>query len=260
MTIASDIATRQLADSLQRAEAERSMIPRRLGAFLGTGEGYGVQELTHELRTGAGARLVGFKVGLTVPEAQREFGASGPGYGRLYDTMVSAESGRVPVSTTPNAIGVECEVAVRLRHDLSIEELDAALDDESRTGEAIESMQVAAEIVTSRWDPPASEWEPWCADNGNSFQAVIGSPSSDVDPSQLFEGTITVHGETVGGLSQRIDRTLQWLCRSLRSSPTPLFPGAVILTGAVVGPLTLRAGDSAIVSIPALGSVEVTGY
>ncbi|HEY0260018.1 MAG TPA: fumarylacetoacetate hydrolase family protein [Lacisediminihabitans sp.] len=254
---AGSLTAESIAAALIEAERTGRTLPIEIGQALAPGVGYAAQDIEVATRIEAGDALAGFKVGLTVPTAQASMGVDHPGYGRLHTSMLLSSPAVIRVTNAPQPVMLECEVAVTLRADLTVDRLEELLADRASVDLAVASVHVAAEVVTGRWDRAVSTWEAWAADNGCSFQAVFGTPQQRVPLGRIFSGTITVNGTAHEGQSVRVDDTLGWLAKQLATTSTPLFPGAVILTGAVVGPVPVQAGDAVELSIDGLGAVAV---
>jgi len=159
---------------------------------------------------------------------------------------------------------IECEVGVRLGSDLPA---SGAPYDRDKVSLGIESLMVAFEVIDARRTP---EQEPqvqfMTAIAGNIFNAgvVLGTPVNDwrdIDLAGAY-GDMTINEEKVedGHGSDVMGHPLEplaWLANKLASQGVSLSAGMVIITGSIVTPKMLKAGDKASVSIEGLGSAEL---
>lgn len=220
---------------------------------------YAVQERLTAARLGAGATVVGRKIGLTSPAVQQQLGVGQPDFGVLFDDMGYAEGEVVPMSRLlqPKA---EAEVAFVLKEDLAEGPLDSA-----QVRKAVDYAVAALEIVDSRvadWDIRFGDT---VADNASSGLFVLGAdPKSldEVEPVDV-EMTMTLNGEQVStgsGAACLGDplNALAWLAAKAREFGEPLRAGQVILSGALGPMVTVSPGDVVNADISGLGTVTAT--
>jgi 2-keto-4-pentenoate hydratase len=196
-----------------------------------------------------GRRHIGYKIGLTSEAARASLGAREPGRGYLFADDVHAS----PHTFSPRAFPVqfEVELAVRIRDTVS---------PGMTSDDILRAVDVAAalEIVASRWRPPATSVGAWAADNAMAEAAVVGEFFPGVDrwrePLIVTLGDGSTH---VGSAQTAID-ALRWLAAERQSFGAPLTAGTMILTGALVGPLSVAAGDSVSATIAGIGDVAAS--
>ena len=220
---------------------------------------YAVQARGIAARLGAGASVVGRKIGLTSEAVQAQIGVDQPDLGYLFDDMGYTESEVVPMSRLlqPKA---EAEVAFVLKADLAEGELDR---DQIRA--AVDYITAAIEIVDSRiadWDITFGDT---VADNGSSALYVLGSERRSLDEVEPLEVemTMTRNGEQVshGNGAACLDDPLNavsWLAHKAREFGDPLRGGQVILSGALGPMVAVTPGDVVTATITGLGSVTAT--
>ncbi|MDG3008977.1 2-keto-4-pentenoate hydratase [Rhodococcus sp. D2-41] len=217
---------------------------------------YAVQQRFNELRVGAGATVVGRKIGLTSKAVQEQLGVDQPDLGVLFDDMAFADGEDVPMSRLIQP-KIEGEVGFVLGADLADGPLDAA-----QVRDAIEYAVVALEICDSRirdWDIRFGDT---VADNASSGVYVLGTERRTLDEVVPAEVTMsmTVNGQEVSSgngaacLGDPIEAVV-WLARNARDLGQPLRAGQVILSGAL-GPMApVSAGDVVTVTVSGLGAV-----
>jgi 2-keto-4-pentenoate hydratase len=219
-------------------------------------DAYEIQTIQTRRRTAQGARIVGFKVGLTSAPMQQQLGIDQPDYGVLFDDMVWAADAPIPAAgyLQPRA---EPEVALVLDQPLSRPGLSVA-DVLGATRCALP----AIEIIDSR----IADWQirlvDTIADNASSAGLVLGStPVSPVGIDLALVGCVfRRNGRIVqtGAGAAVIGSPLHaatWLANTLTARGVVLEPGHVILTGSVTAAVPVAAGDTVTASIDRLGSV-----
>lgn len=216
---------------------------------------YAIQEAQIERRRAAGARLVGYKVGLTSAALRRRLGAGEPDYGHLLDDDVCAEPG--PIETgrlfQPR---VEPELAFVLGDQLvgpGVTEAAAAC--------AVEAVVPALEIVDSRLAGAVTLCDA-IADNALLGGAVLGArsvPLGGIDLSGVgcrlaLNGEVveTATGAAVLGSPLR---AVVWLANALARRGAALERGHVVLSGAFTSPAPVGPGDVVEASFTGLGEV-----
>ncbi|WP_129667120.1 fumarylacetoacetate hydrolase family protein [Phytoactinopolyspora endophytica] len=233
-----DEAVARAADRLERAAQTREPCPpvRDLIGAEDVDRAYAVQAELTRRRKRAGARRVGWKIGLTNPAVQAQLGVDQPDFGVLFDGMrVSGELDR-DMLVAPR---VEAEVAVVLSADLDDR---AAIDDRARLCAAVGSVVPALEVVDSRianWDISIVDT---VADNASSGAFVTGRPNP-LGAADLRQVRMTLRqdGEVVSAGSGRDClgdplAALAWLAGVTLRLGEPLRTGDLVLTGAL-GPM-----------------------
>src|SRR5271166_4400498 len=108
--------TTDLIEAFWQARQQGVYFPAAYFGKLGIDEAYAVQLGLIERRCAAGERQIGWKVGLTAPAIQLQFGFHEPVFGCVLD---SKPSGHVFAPDELIAPGFENELCMRLRVDLS---------------------------------------------------------------------------------------------------------------------------------------------
>jgi 2-keto-4-pentenoate hydratase len=223
---------------------------------LSVDDAYAIQRRQIALRTEAGARIVGFKIGLTSAAMRRQLGIDQPDYGHLLTDMV--HDGDIAISVEgflqPKA---EPEVALVLSHPLRGPGLSVQ-DVVDATAYAVP----AIEIIDSR----IVDWKialvDTIADNASSGGVVLGSTRTSLSATELplvrcvlrRNGQIEHTGVGAAVMGSPLDAAT-WLANVLTARGAELEAGHVILTGAITAAIPVRAGDRVIAELDGLGTV-----
>jgi len=202
---------------------------------------YSVQLRVNACRIGAGAQVVGRKIGLTSVAVQRQLGVDQPDFGVLFDDMQVTHTAPMDRLLQPK---VEAEIAFVLGDDL-VGDITA-----ETVRAAVDHAVVSLEIVDSRiadWDITVADT---VADNASSGLFVLGAvqhPLSDFEPRdtamQMYvDDELVSTGSGASCLGDPLEG-LAWLARTARDLGDPLRAGQVILSGAL-GPMApVQAGQ-----------------
>ena len=252
----------RLAAALRAADVNNTPIrPLRdsaleLGISTTQEDAYAIQRQVRELRTAAGDRVIGRKIGLTAATVQRQLGVDQPDYGTLWASTAYGDGATVSISSLIHP-KIEAEVALVLEHDLH--DPDLTLVDIIK---ATAFVLPALEIVDSRiidWDIQLFDT---VADNASAAGFVLGA-----DPKRLEQVDLrnTVMAMTEDGriVSQGIGsdcmghplNAATWLARQCCTFGDPLSAGDIILTGAVGPMVAVRRGARYEAQISGLGRV-----
>ena len=204
------------------------------------------------------------------PAGQPQFWKSGGGsrdalltHAPLAQAGVRAGSGLDFSDLQLHAAGVEAEIALRTKRDLSAADLLGLTVDNAATA-VIDAMAVAIELVGSRWqqafEAPALLRLADCQSHGGlalgqwlpyrpiDWAAQACALTVNDRPAQLGSGSHPL-GDPTWGL-------LPWLRHATRDGRT-LPAGSVVTTGAWRVQLGLQAGDRAVARFDGLGAVDV---
>lgn len=191
-----------------------------------------------EAELAAGARPVGWKVGLNLPETWEQLGIDAPVAGYLTSSTVVPDGGEVSVAgwTRPT---LEPEIAISVGEDLGV----AAL------APAIEVVDV---------DLPFEDVAAILA--GNVFhRAVAFGAACDVRALEGFACRVTCNGQEVRalGVGEEPATTVARVAGFLAEHGAELRPGERIIAGTLTPPLPVGPGDEVAVDLGALGSVSL---
>lgn len=188
-----------------------------------------------ELR--AGARPVGWKIGINVPAVQERLGISGSVVGYLTSASLAEPGGHVDVSGWARPM-LEPEVAIRVGEDGGV----AAL------GPAIELVDV---------DLPFEDVEAILAGNVFHRAVLFGEEAGDAHASGACR--VIVDREEAAPVPVECDpeATVSFVFDFLAAHGARLAPGERIIAGSLTPPIAVAAGAEAEAEIGELGSVAV---
>ena len=244
----------ELLDAYETGKTVEPLTSRFDGLSLD--DAYEIQTIQTRRRTARGARIVGFKVGLTSAPMQQQLGIDRPDYGVLFDDMAYAADAPIPVERflQPRA---EPEVALVLDRPLTGTGLSVA----DVLG-AVRYALPAIEIIDSRVTDWRIKLVDTIADNASSGGLVLGGTPASVSGIDLaLVGCVLRHNGRIvhtGAGAAVIGSPLHaatWLANTLTARGVELAPGHVILTGSVTAAVPVAAGDTVTASIDRLGSV-----
>ncbi|SDZ56678.1 2-keto-4-pentenoate hydratase [Herbiconiux ginsengi] len=230
---------------LSYARAQEAPVPPPPPVSLA--EGYRIQDDWAESRIAVGETLLGYKIGLTTITARTGLNAIEPGRGYLFERDVLPSPAVITGGGFP--LRYEVELAVRIAEpvspDDSVEELAGKVE-----------IAPALEVIATRWDPPTNNIGLWAADNAMAQSAVVGTfiPASQALREQIL--VVDDAGRAHYFASRDAFESLSWLITHLNASGQRLTPGTIVLTGALVGPHPVRAGQSIVATIESVGEVR----
>jgi 2-keto-4-pentenoate hydratase len=219
-------------------------------------DAYEIQQIQTRRRLAGGARIVGYKVGLTSAAMQQQLGIDQPDYGVLFGDMTYPADAPIPAARflQPRA---EPEVALVLDRPLTGPGLTV-----SDVLRAVAYALPAIEIIDSR----ITDWKialvDTIADNASSGGFVLGSSPLPMAAADLAlvgcvfrqNGRIVQTGAGAAVLGSPL-HAATWLANTLTARGVSLAEGDVILTGSVTAAVPVRAGDTVTASFDRLGSV-----
>ncbi len=226
-------------------------------------EAYAVQREYLKLLVEVQGAVVGYKLAYTTPAMQQQAGWNEPCAGALLATTIYPS----PVTLTADAyrrLGIECEVAVRLAADLPASGAPYTRDS---VAPAVAAVMTAFEVIDMRLPEGMSGLERTLtsvATNISNAGAILGPPVTDWQNLDLAaaRGTASINGVEVGAghgsdVMGHPFEPLAWLANKLAQEGESLSRGAVVITGSIVPPKFLAAGDRAVVSVEGLGEAEL---
>jgi 2-keto-4-pentenoate hydratase len=224
-------------------------------------EGYRIQRAVHDLLLPYVGAMVGYKIGCTSAVMQQYLDIPHPCGGGVFAKGVH-DSGAALRASDFVRVGVECEIAVRLGHDLPPSQAPFTAD---AAAHAIEAYLPAIEIVDDRY----VQWETMgaptlVADDFFAAGCVLGSPVARTEAPDLLEvigraviNDVEVSRGTGADVLGHPHNALTWLANHLADEGRGLRAGQIVLTGSLVKTLWLNAGDSVSMELAGLGTVQV---
>jgi 2-oxo-3-hexenedioate decarboxylase/2-keto-4-pentenoate hydratase len=208
--------------------------------------------------------IAGYKLAMTTAVLQAANGVSEPCLGLMLEDNIRTSPATLEAANFVQ-LGIECEVGVRLGADLSAA---GAPYDRGIVSEAVESLATAFEVIDIRRTPgmeAKTQFITGVAANVYNEGVVLGEPVTswrDLDLQAAY-GSMTINGEMVGDghgsdvMGHPLE-PLAWLANKLAEQGLGLTAGMVIITGSIVSPKPLKAGDSASIMIEGLGGAEIS--
>ncbi len=226
-------------------------------------ECYAIQSALNVMLTAAGlGDVVGHKIGCTTPVMQAFVNIDHPATGRVFSKTVMHKHGRVPRKGFVK-IGIECEIAVRLSHDLLPSSTPYTRESvESAVGEVM----VGMELVDERYeDYRALGVRTLAADDFYNAGCVLGDPVTDwhhLDLAALTGRTWINDVEVASGVSSLVMghplNALAWLANAHGEHGLPgIKAGEFVLLGSVVQTQWLNAGDRVRIVVSGLGEARL---
>ena len=222
-------------------------------------DGYRVQDALHELLVGSGlGPVVGHKIGCTTPVMQRFLGINNPCAGGIFDSTAHELSGSFRFDRLLHP-GVECEIAVRLKADLSP---GRAPYNRESVANAVGSVMAAIELVDDRWrDYKSVDTPTLIADDFFGAGCVLGQEVfdwADFDLS-VVEGAMSINGTPVGSgkgsdIMGHPFEALAWIANSMAARGKSLRAGEFVLLGSIVETQWVETGDVVTIEQPGLGT------
>ena len=247
------------AERLWEAESSRTAIAPLTDddPTLTVEDAYAIQRTNIERSLASGARVVGWKVGLTSKAMQQMLGVDEPDFGVLLSGMVLDDSDPIAVGRLLQP-RVEAEIGFVLGRDLEGPDVT--------TMQALAAIDVAVpalEVIDSR----IREWRiklvDTIADNGSSAMAVVGprqTPVAGVDLRLVGvavsrNGELVEHGAGAAVLGHPA-RCVAWLANKLASFGERLEAGQFVLPGSLHRAFEVLSGDVVEAEFGGLGSVR----
>lgn len=242
-----DVTRSKIADALVEAYQTRNPVPRLTGAYpeIEIEDAYRIQEDFVNRRVQNGAKIKGYKVGLTSKAMQEMAGASEPDFSAMTDDLFLPEDTPFPYSHFFSPI-VEMEIAFVMKEGLSgpgVLPVDVI--------RATDFVLPAIEIVDFR-----VQREPgFCiidtvADLAACGAAVLGANPRRLDQLDIrrVQGALSKNGEVLeeGEASAVLGNpvtSVAWLANKLGEFGVVFEPGQTILTGSFVRAVPVAPGD-----------------
>ncbi len=220
-------------------------------------DAYAISAEVAKRQQAAGAKLIGYKVGLTSIAMQRSSKIDEPDYGYLYDYMMIQDGAAVPHANycVPR---VEMELAFILNAPLTgpgVTMMDVL--------RATEYVVPAMELIDTRVDEPRKIFDT-ISDNGAGAGVVLGGRPvrpGDVDlrmiPGLLYRNTDIEETGVSAGVMNHPANGVAWLANKLSDLNLSLKAGDIMLAGSFVRPIWAQVGDTIRADFGDLGSVSI---
>ena len=226
-------------------------------------EAYEVQGEYQGALTGAFGPVAGYKIAYTTRAVQEATGLTEPVAG----VILAGNIRRSPALLSSSnflQVGIECEVAARLGTGLPA---SGAPYDRDGVSEAVDAVMTAFEVVDNRrteGQDRQTQLLTTIASNILNAGVVLGEPVTHWRGIHLAgcRGSMHINGELAGeGMGSDVMghplEPLAWLANTLAAQGKELTAGMVVITGSIVPPKWLNAGDTSVIYIDGLGQAEL---
>lgn len=219
-------------------------------------EAYKVQLVNVERRVSAGYEIIGKKIGLTSPAMQKMFNVGEPDYGHLFDDMLAYQGAGVRAKGLIQA-RIEGEIAFILGDGLNGPGVTPT--DVMR---ATAGVVPALEIIDSRIRDWKIKIQDTVADNASSAAFVLGARMVSPDALDLRHVgfVLTLNGRVAGtGAGAAVlgspAQSVAWLANKMGDYGISLEAGEIVLSGAALAAVPVKAGDAVHLVVDRLGEV-----
>ena len=227
-------------------------------------EAYEIQKVFQSNLLDTQGPVVGYKLAYTTQSLQQNNGVTEPCMGLMLEKNIRYSPCEL-CSGDFVQLGIECEVGVLLKTELSA---DDAPYDVDKVSLAVESLIPAFEVIDNRRTPglpPNINLKVAVASNISNAGVVLGEPVTNWQEINLVSayGYMSINNRLVGGghgsdvMGHPLE-PLAWLANKLSLQGISLPAKSIIITGSIVSPKFLSPGDSAFISIEGLGTSELT--
>ena len=250
---------------LYEAEKARIQIPALTLTYdMDMDDAYAVQKHWVDRKITEGAKVLGYKIGLTSRAMQSAMNIDTPDYGVLLDDMAYPDGASINAGdfTDPR---LEVELAFVLRKPLFGEEVSV-----EQVLDATDYVVPALELIAARslrTDPETGYTRKvfdTIADNAGNAGVVISENHFAPDEIDLrwsgallyLNGVIEETGLAAGVLGHPANG-IAWICKRFAPHGIGLEPGQLLLSGSFTRPIIVRAGDQIRADYGPLGEINV---
>lgn len=249
-----------LAEKVERAQLGAKTMTKLTDEHPGmtVEDGYAVQDELRRRWILRGARIVGFKAGLTSKAKMQQMGVSVPAVGFLPSDTFRPEGSAIAVSELIHP-RVEAEVAFVMKSalrgsDCTIEDVLAATD----------FVLPAVEVIDSRFEKFKFDLPSVIADNTSAARYVAGGrprDPRDIDLTTLGvvlekNGEIVALGASAAVLGHPAE-AVAMIVKHLALRGEELPAGSFVMSGGITEAIPVAAGDNVTARIQELGSVSM---
>lgn len=249
-----------LAEQLEHCQIEARDTPKITDEHPGMdwADAYGVQDALLQRKLSRGARIVGYKAGLTSYAKMKQMGVSEPVFGFLVDEFAIAEGGTVKVSELIHP-KVEPEIAFVTKRPLRgpachIGTVLAACD----------FVMPGIEVIDSRYRDFKFDAKSVIADNTSAARFVVGGRIASVQDLDLRTLGIVLEKNGVpvafgagAAVVGHPAAAVAMLVNHLATRDQELPAGSLVLSGGITEAVTVQAGDNITLKVQHLGSVSI---
>lgn len=240
-----------LIEAFWQARQQGVYFPPAYFGKLTVDQAYAVQLGLIERRRAAGERQIGWKVGLTAPAIQQQFGFHEPVFGCVLDSKPTGHTFAPSDLINP---GFENELCMRLSVDLS-----GTIDLEQARG-AVDVVYPSLEIIETR-GPFTEQIALALADNAQQKTVILGLPVSLPADLAAIEARVSINGQQVAtGTGDAVLgnplNSIVWLAAKLGAFGRTLKAGEIVMTGSFTRQFPIAPGDKIETVFSGLGALE----
>jgi 2-keto-4-pentenoate hydratase len=245
------MTTADLIEAFWQARQQGIYFPPAWFGKLTIDQAYAIQLGLIERRRTAGESQIGWKVGLTAPAIQQQFGFHEPVFGCVLD---SKPSGHVFAPAGLIAPGFENELCMRLGTGLS----GTVTLDQARA--AIDVVYPSLEIIETR-GPFTEQIALALADNAQQKTVILGTPAPLPADLTTIEARVSINGQIVAtGTGDAVLgnplNSIVWLAAKLGAYGRTLKAGEIVMTGSFTRQFPITPGDRIETEFSGLGTVQ----
>jgi 2-oxo-3-hexenedioate decarboxylase/2-keto-4-pentenoate hydratase len=244
-------------DEAHRTRARYQNLPE-LTAPKTVAEAYAAQAALCELWGPRLGPVAGLKIATTTKVMQALMGIDHPCMGTIFASRVHTSPAKISKADFIN-VRIECELAVKLGHDLP---KAAAPHTRESVRAAVSHIMPAFELIEDRFaDYKSTKALSLIADNAWNGGIVIGAPMPlpaglDLD---AIAGVLKSNGKEVGsGKTDDPLGSLAWLANQAAECGRPMTTGMVVITGSVMPTVDIAPGERLDFALDGVGETTLT--
>ncbi|MBN9473320.1 MAG: 4-oxalocrotonate decarboxylase [Bordetella sp. SCN 67-23] len=222
-------------------------------------DAYAIQDEILRRKMARGARLVGYKAGLTSHAKMRQMGVDTPCFGFLVDEFCVPEGTRIPAGALIHP-KVEPEIAFILKHPLRGPGCHAGA-----VLAATECIMPGIEVIDSRYRDFKFDLKSVIADNTSAVRFAIGGRAVPVDRTDLRTLGVVLEkngqvAATAAGAAVLGNPAVAvaMLANHLGARGLEIPAGSIVLSGGVTEAIAVEAGDHVTLHLHDLGSLSLS--
>jgi len=244
-------------DEAHRARARYQNLPEAI-APTNFDEAYAAQEALCALWEPKLGPIAGRKIAVTTKVMQELMGIDHPCGGTIFSSRVHKSPAKIAKRDFVN-VRVECELAVRLGHDLPG---GSSAWTRETVRPAVGEVMAAFELIEDRnADYKASRALSLIADNAWNGGIVIGAGKPPPGGSDLngIAGVLRRNGkEEAAGKTDDPMGALAWLANLAADRGRPMTAGMLVITGSVVATVDIAPGERLDFALDGVGETSMT--
>ncbi len=258
---------RKAATALLAAEAQRSQISllSLANPDMDINDAYAIQKEILAVKTKAGKKIIGWKIGLTSKAMQSALNIDIPDSGILFDDMLFPHQGYVPKCKFIQP-RIEAEIAFVFKETLAGETVSR--EEVIRATDFVAPSLEILDTRIQRKDPNTGKARTifdTISDNAANAGVIIGNEKHKIEAYDLrWIGAIVSRNQEVeetglgaGVLNDPIESVI-WLARRMAKYDQKIEPGQIVLSGSFIRAIECPSGSHIVADFGKFGEVEIT--